>query len=69
MTPEELVAFRAQFGLSQPNAADLVGVDERTWRRWETAVNPIPPPCEKLVVLYSQIAAVRPILDALAVPA
>lgn len=33
--PERLRRFRTDRGLTQTDAAKLVGVDLRTWQRWE----------------------------------
>ncbi len=34
-TPEQVKQARVKAGLTQQKAADLVGVDIRTWQRWE----------------------------------
>lgn len=41
MTPPKIRAARLALGLTQSQAARLVGVDARSWRRWEA---PTPPP-------------------------
>jgi DNA-binding transcriptional regulator YiaG len=34
-TPTEIKAARGACGLTQAEAADLLGVSERTWQNWE----------------------------------
>lgn len=43
MTPDQLKAWRAQAGLSQPGLAALLGVDPMTISRWERSQREIPP--------------------------
>lgn len=49
MTPKQLKAIRAKMGKTQAEAAAGIGVDARTWRRWELGERKIPTPVEHLV--------------------
>jgi DNA-binding transcriptional regulator YiaG len=51
MTPEELRAIRAAIEISQREMAELLGVDLRTYQRWEGGERGIPGP----VVLLARI--------------
>lgn len=44
MTPEQYRTAIEQLGLSQVAAAKLLGVDERTSRRWARGERDVPPP-------------------------
>lgn len=41
-------AKRQTLGLTQAECASLLGVDKRTWKRWEAGDRAIPPPVAKL---------------------
>ncbi len=43
LSPDELRAWRDQFGYSQQHLADLLEVAEMTISRWERGVREIPP--------------------------
>lgn len=49
MTPDEYRDAIAQLGLSQVAAARLLGVDERTSRRWATGERDVPGPAERFL--------------------
>lgn len=40
--PDELRQWRVHNGLTQTKAAEIVGVHERSWRRWENGERSIP---------------------------
>ena len=42
-TPADLVAYRAAAGLTQAQAAMLVGRTRRNWQQWELGERPISP--------------------------
>jgi DNA-binding transcriptional regulator YiaG len=44
MTPDEYREALARLGLSQAGGARLLGVDERTSRRWALGERDVPPP-------------------------
>jgi DNA-binding transcriptional regulator YiaG len=44
MTPDELRAIRAELEVSQREMADKLGVDLRTYQRWEGGERSIPGP-------------------------
>ena len=46
--PDEVRIWRHQHGLTQKQSAGIVGVDERTWRRWENGERGIP----KMLALF-----------------
>lgn len=66
MTPLELRAVRERLGLTQGAAARLVGVDGRTWRRWENDERDIPEPVVRLVWLLERLPAARRALERMA---
>lgn len=43
MTPQEIHARRKALGMTQGQIARLIGVDDRTWRRWEDATQALRP--------------------------
>lgn len=49
MTPKQMRAIREKMDLSQAEFAEKIGVNARTWRRWELGERPIPAPVEHLV--------------------
>jgi DNA-binding transcriptional regulator YiaG len=49
MTPDEYRETIERLGLSQVRAALLLGVDERTSRRWAIGERDIPPPAERFL--------------------
>lgn len=42
MTPAKIKAARLKAGLTQAQAAELMGVATITWQSWERGINPIP---------------------------
>jgi len=42
MTPEEVRAYRARYGLAQVELARLLGLADRTVRAWERGEWPVP---------------------------
>ena len=64
MTPTDFRAALARLGLTQAGAARLLGVDERTARRWARGERQVPEPvrrllwaCERDAGLASALAA------------
>jgi DNA-binding transcriptional regulator YiaG len=49
MTPDEYREAIERLDLSQVGAARLLGVDERTSRRWAIGERPIPGPAERFL--------------------
>lgn len=43
MTPQQLVSFREDLGITQQELADKLRVDRVTIARWETGTRSIPP--------------------------
>lgn len=41
MTPSDIRSFRDSLGMTQAEAGQLLGVDGRTWRRWEAGDRPM----------------------------
>ncbi len=41
MTPEELKKWRKEMGLTQPQAADIMGYTRRQWQKYEGGVDKI----------------------------
>lgn len=50
MTPDEYRTTIETLGLSQVAAARLLGVDERTSRRWANGERDVPPPAERFLL-------------------
>lgn len=59
MTPPEIRTTRESLGLTQAQLARLVGVDARTWRRWECAEREMPEPVARLLRLVVLVPGVR----------
>jgi DNA-binding transcriptional regulator YiaG len=72
MTPAEIKATRERLGLSHAQAARLVGVLPRSWKRWETAstqsARDMPIPVQRLLRLAEAIPDARKLLDLIATP-
>lgn len=49
MTPDEYRETIEKLGLSQVAAARLLGVDDRTSRRWASGERDIPPPAQRFL--------------------
>lgn len=49
MSPDDYRSAIEQLGLTQGAAARLLGVDERTSRRWACGERDIPPPAERFL--------------------
>lgn len=49
MTPDEYRTTIEHLGLSQVAAARLLGVDDRTSRRWASGERDIPPPVDRFL--------------------
>lgn len=49
MTPDEYRSAIESLGLTQAGAARLLGVDERTSRRWACGERDIPPPAQRFL--------------------
>lgn len=49
MTPDEYREALEALGLTQGGGARLLGVDERTSRRWANGERDIPPPAERFL--------------------
>jgi DNA-binding transcriptional regulator YiaG len=59
MTGEQLRRLRSRWDYTQAGAAALIGVDLRTWRRWELKERSIPPPVARLVRLMDRLPDTR----------
>lgn len=57
LTADDLRAFRRRYRLSQPAAADVLGVPIGTWRQWEQARRRIPALLCVAIAYYEVIAA------------
>lgn len=66
MTPAEIRSTRQRLGMTQGAAARLVGVDGRTWRRWEAGDQNMPEPVARLLCLVERLPTVRMELGAMA---
>ena len=55
MTPSEIKTARASFGLSQAAFADIIGVNPRTIRRWESGETVIPWRSELIFFIISDM--------------
>lgn len=51
MDPDAIRAARQRLDLTAGQAARLVGVDGRTWRRYEDGSRVMPPPIARLLAL------------------
>lgn len=49
MTRDDFRAALDRLGLTQTGAARVLGVDERTTRRWAAGERAVPPPVERLL--------------------
>lgn len=49
MTPDEYRESIDKLGLTQSGAARMLGVDERTSRRWANGERDIPPPVQRFL--------------------
>lgn len=67
MTPEEYRTAYSALGLTQAGVARLLGVDERTSRRWATGEREVPPPVARFLsfLVLSEITADE-VMEALA---
>jgi DNA-binding transcriptional regulator YiaG len=52
---DDIRAWRTRLYLTQGQVASLIGVDERTWRRWELAERAMPIPVARLLVLIERL--------------
>jgi DNA-binding transcriptional regulator YiaG len=59
MTADEYRTAYAALGLTQAGAARLLGVDERTSRRWATGERDVPPPVSRFLtfLIMAEITA------------
>lgn len=55
MTPEELKAWRKARGLPQDTLARQMGVDRKSYQRWEWGVHPIPLWAERMLALMERV--------------
>ena len=58
MNPSDIRSARQQAGLTQAQAAALLGVDRVTWTRWETGA--LPPPSVPLWRYWKHVAGLEP---------
>lgn len=49
MTPDEYREAIDKLGLTQSSAARMLGVDERTSRRWANGERDVPPPVQRFL--------------------
>jgi DNA-binding transcriptional regulator YiaG len=59
MTGRQLQGLRYRWNYTQRGAAEMVGVDLRTWRRWERGERKIPENMAKLARLMDRLPDVR----------
>lgn len=59
LTPEQMTSCRYALGLGAKRMGNLLGVDERTIRRWESGERHIPGPVSILVDIIMKHEAVR----------
>jgi DNA-binding transcriptional regulator YiaG len=69
MTPTDLRARLARLGLSQTGAARLLGVDDRTMRRWladsdTPGARYVPGPAQRLLYLFEAVPGARSAVEA-----
>jgi transcriptional regulator with XRE-family HTH domain len=57
MTPSDIRAARKAAGLTQTEAAALIGVQRVTWTRWECGLSP--PPSEYVWAYWKHIAGLE----------
>ena len=55
MDAQQLYAIRISLDLTQGEAARLIGVEDRTWRRYESEERAIPKPVARLMLLLEQM--------------
>lgn len=58
MSAADIRRARELLGMTQGQAARLLGVDARSWRRYEAGQRDFPAPCDKLLRLVLQSPAV-----------
>jgi DNA-binding transcriptional regulator YiaG len=63
MTPEEFLAIRVRLGLSHDSMGALMGVGDRTVRRWENGERDIPGPVVLLMDCICDVPELREYLD------
>jgi len=72
VTPTEIHELRERLGLTQAQAARLVGVQGRSWRRWEAGRDylgspcAVPEPVARLLRLAERHPVVRRALEEMA---
>lgn len=66
MTPNRIRSWRLRLGLTQADAAALIGVSPAGWRKWEAADRGIPPPVERLLRLVESLPGAREALEQMA---
>ncbi len=59
MTPFAIRTTRQRLGLTQGQAARLVGVEARTWRHWEAGERVMPEPVRRILGMVEDVPEVR----------
>lgn len=59
MTPPEITAARERLGLTIGQAAYLIGVNRRTFSRWERGERDMPETAARLLLTFGLIPATR----------
>lgn len=62
MTPAQIRAWRKRLGLSLTDAAEVLGVERRTYMRWESGDRPVSRTVAKLAGMIERAAQGRPAL-------
>jgi len=63
MTAAEIRQLREELGLSQAHAAKMLGVNDRTWRRWELSESEMPAPAVRLLLVMHLPAVQRALVQ------
>lgn len=59
MSPSTIRTTRLRLGLTQGQAARLVGVEARTWRHWEAGERVMPEPVRRILGMVEDVPEVR----------
>jgi DNA-binding transcriptional regulator YiaG len=63
MTPTQILRWRTRLGMTQADAASLIGVSGAGWRKWEAGTREIPTPVERLLRLVETLPGAREALE------
>jgi DNA-binding transcriptional regulator YiaG len=59
MTPNDVAAWRARHRLTQGEAAQLLGVDLRSWRKWERGERRVSPLVARFLTILDAVPAAK----------